>query len=285
MRQTIDAAVQQTEEAQPTAPPGSTETSTPTVTPTPTEMPDATALFLADCANGSELLSVFPYENERLDTVIAGVEFPLNFKLRNSGTCPWPDGLSLRFVEGDGFDDDGGGIDVGLGLLAGEEIVLTTRLDAPDAPHRHESSWQLFTAAGEPYADLLTFELGAYIPATATPIPTATPLVTATPEVGDQAVDWVFTVGACEEIGIDWRCAVTITPYGGGGGPYTVWVFDQPGGGATEYRGSGNFVYFALARRCAAFNQEVKVQDDATGTSTSEQLYIDPNVYYACNPL
>lgn len=64
-------------------------------------------------------------------------------------------------------------------------------------------------------------------------------------------------------------------PYGGGGGPYTVWVFDadQP----AEYRGTGPFTHFAKARRCATYNHEVRVQDDATGTSQSQQLYIDPN--------
>ncbi len=280
VQQIIDAAVLQTKEAEPTASPTPTKTNTPAFTPTPTKTPDPTALFLENCAIGSELLLVYPYENERLDTVQVGVEFPLNFKLRNSGTCPWPEGLSLQFVEGEGFE--GEPIELDTAVSSGEEIIITTRLDAPNTRGRYESSWRLFTADGNPYADLLTFELGAYVPFTPTPIATATPLVTVAPE---QPVNWIFTVGVCEEVGIDWRCAVTITPYGGGGGPYTIWVFDQPGGGATEYRGVGNFTYFALARRCAAFNQEVKVQDDATGTNLSKPMYIDPTQYYSCNPL
>jgi len=287
--QTVAAAVQQTEEAMPTPLPGATATNTPTLTPTltptPTETPDPTAVFLANCAIGSELVAVYPYSNERLDSVATGANFPMNWQLRNSGTCPWPDDLTLHYVEGEDFGEDGDGIALETAVLAGEEITLTKRLDAPDTRGRYDSSWQLVTTDGEPYADLLTFDLGVYIPATATPVATATPIATETPVVEEQPVDWIFVVGACEEVGTEWRCAVTITPYGGGGGPYTVWVFDQDGGGATEYRGTGPFTYFAKARRCAAFNQEVKVQDDATGTSISDPMYIDPTLYYSCNPL
>lgn len=284
VEQTIAAAIQQTEEAQPTAPPDATATKTPTSTPTPTKTPDPTAVFLANCAIGSELLDVYPYENERLDSVASGVNFPMNWQLRNSGTCPWPANLTLRYVDGEEWGEDGDGIALETAVLAGEEILLTKRMDAPTRTGRQESRWQLFTADGEPYADLLTFELGVYIPATNTPVATATPIATATPVVAEQPVDWIFVVGACEDVGIDWRCSVTITPYGGGGGPYTIWVFDQAGGGATEYRGAGPYTYFALARRCAAFNQEVKVQDDATGTNLSKPMYIDPTLYYACVP-
>ena len=286
VQQTIAAAVQQTEEAQPTPPPDATATNTPTMTPTSTATPDATAVFLENCAIGSELIAAYPYQNERLDSVVLGSSFPLYFRLRNSGTCPWPDDLSLEFIDGEPFGDDGKMLLLETAVSAGEEIILTKRMTAPNEHGRFDSRWQLFTANGLPYADMMTFDLGVYVPVTPTPVATATPLVTSTPTVAEQPVDWIFTVGACEEVGIDWRCAVEITPYGGGGGPYTVWVFDQPGGGATEYRGTGPFTYFALARRCAAFSQAVKVQDDATGTSTSsEQMYIDPTQYYSCNPL
>jgi hypothetical protein len=91
-------------------------------------------------------------------------------------------------------------------------------------------------------------------------------------------LDFNFGVGGCEYQGSEWRCMLTITPYGGGGGPYTLWVFehDQP----AEYRGTGPFSHFTIARRCGLWIHNIRIQDDATGTFLSRDISIDPNAYF-----
>ena len=283
------AAIQLTEEARAT----STSTATPTATatavasPTATTTPDTTATALANCFLDVELVNAYTYNSRASSSAPVNATFPMKWVLQNVGNCNWPDGLTWAYVGGEelGYDDDP--VAITDTVEPQQEIELTAQLTAPAVVDAYESVWQLFTADGETFGPPLSFEIRTYIPATATPTrapATATPAVSPTPELPEQAVDWIFVVNSCEDVGDDWRCTVTITPYGGGGGPYTVWVFDQPGGLATEYRGTGPFTYFAKARRCAAYNQEVKVQDDATGTSVSRQMYIDPVNYYSCTP-
>lgn len=262
-----------------------TPTKTPTATPTTSPTPDATAQFLLTCDSDAELLST-TVRNRPSNAVTTGREFTAQWVLRNNDTCPWPAGSQWVYVEGETFGYDGEPPILTEDILnTGEEITLTAPFTAPTVPGTYDSTWQMQDPDGVIIGDPLKFEFRVFPPSTPTPAATNTPTPSPTPEeeeVTGQA-DWIFTVDSCEYLGNDWRCQVTIIPYIDGSdevGEFTVFVFDQPAGQATTFRGTGPFIYFAQARRCAAFNQTVRVVDDVTATEISEPLYIDPDNYF-----
>jgi tRNA A-37 threonylcarbamoyl transferase component Bud32 len=257
-----EAAGQATNTPEPTA------TNTPTDTPTP----DQTATYIAGCVYGAELVDAYTYSNRELDSAPIGATFPMNWILRNSGTCPWPGGLEWQYVEGEELGQDGSVPVVGI-VEPGGETTITTELQAPTGVDTYEIAWQLVDGEGAPFAEPLAFEVRTYRPATATPRATAT--TPATPTVAATQLDFNVIPGACEYVGTEWRCLVTITPYGGGGGPYTVWVFDsdQP----ARYFGPGNQTHFITTRRCDPWVHEIRVQDEPSGQSLSKNLFFSPN--------
>jgi serine/threonine protein kinase len=265
-----------------TSTPTSTATSTPSPTATSTQLPSATpnvtATFLAGCTKSVELVASYTYR-DNINSAPVNTNFPVNWVLRNDGTCSWPTDLQWTFLEGAELGYDGASVPVGTEVAPQEEITLKTTLTSPAAARTYESTWQLVNTAGEPYGSPLTFVIRTYVPATATPVPVATPVPQSTPTTEVKELAWSRDIRGCEYRGTEWRCQMIIVPYGGGGGPYTVWVFDadQP----AEYRGPGPFTHFVGARRCSAYIHEVKIQDDATGTSFSDNVYIDPNSYFA----
>lgn len=257
----------------------STDTPTPTATPSPTPSntptPDATATFLAECVTAVELVEAHPYQNNPYNSAPVSTSFTMYWTLRNSGACPWAADLLWQYHAGELFGYDKTPIPVGVPLAADEEVTLTANFVAPNQAGAYEATWQLVSQDGQPFAEPLTFEIRTYIPATATPRPTNTPEVIPTEET---ALNWYWDVSGCEYVGDEWRCALNIVPYGGGGGPYTVWVFDQDQ--PAEYRGPGPFTHFIKARRCAPYIHNIKIQDDATGNSFNVDIYIDPNSYF-----
>lgn len=278
---TIAAAVALTAEAGET--PTATPSQTPTATATPSPTLDATQAFLSSCTLNAELIVAYTYNNTRFSSAPISSTFPANWTLRNSGTCPWPASLQWAYVEGEDFGYDDGPIPLETAVEAGEEITLNATFIAPNAVNSYESLWQLIDAEGNPFGPEIAFSFSTYVPATATPTtPPAspTPAATATPEEIAE-LNYGFEIFGCEYINTEWRCTVRLWPIGGAGGPYTLLILDQPGGQATEFRGPWPATYFAMARRCAAYNQEVRVIDDGSGTDFSRHLYIDPDDYIA----
>lgn len=278
---TIAAAISLTTEAG--DPPTATPSTTPTPTATASPTTDATRAFLSSCTNDAELVVAYTYNNTRFSTAPVSSTFPANWTLRNSGTCPWPASLQWAYVEGEDFGYDDGPIPLETTVEAGEEITLNAPFVAPNTVNSYESIWQLIDAEGNPFGPEIAFTFSTYVPATATPTtPPAspTPAATATPEEIAE-LNYGFEIFGCEYINTEWRCTVRLWPIGGAGGPYTLLILDQPGGQATEFRGPWPATYFAMARRCAAYNQEVRVIDDGSGTDFSRHLYIDPDDYFA----
>ncbi len=279
--QVAELAADATRRALPTDTPP--PTNTPTATPIASPTPDATAQFLLTCEASAELLSV-KAENYRSNAVITNQKFNAEWALRNNGECPWPAGSQWVYVEGETFGYEGEPpVLLAETVNAGAEIILKAPFTAPATAGSYESVWQLQNPDGEIIGAPLKFEFRVFPPATATPAATNTPTAVPTSETVEGQADWIFTVDSCEYIGSDWRCQVTIIPYIDGSdatGQFTVFVFDQPAGQATTFRGTGPFIYFAQARRCAAFNQTVRVVDDVTATEVTEPLYIHPNDYF-----
>lgn len=270
------AAIDLTEQARPTETP--TPSRTPTITPSPT--PNRTVEFLSTCANDAELVVAYTYQNTRFSAAPVNSTFPANWILKNSGSCPWPTNLQWTYVEGERFKYSGDPIPITQTLAAGDEITITATFVAPANVGTFESTWQLTDPDGNTFGPSISFSFSTYVPATATPVATVTPVVVATPTVELTELNYAFEILSCEYQETEWRCTVRLTPYGGAGGPYTLLVLDQPAGQATELRGPWPATYFAKARRCAAFNSEIRVIDDASATEFSRHLYVDPNLYF-----
>lgn len=264
-----------TRAAQPTITP--TPSATPSPTATAAATPDATAEFLAGCTAGVELTAVYTFQNPNSNFAAVGTNFPVNWVLKNSGTCPWPVGLQWQYVTGEDFDYAGDPIELAEEVLAEDEITLTAAFKAPTTVNTFNSTWQFVDEAGEPFGPEIEFQIRTYVPVTATPRPTNTPVAAATATTAVTELNFAFEILSCEYQESDWQCTLRLTPYGGGGGPYTIFVFDQPAGQATEFRAPWPATYFPRARRCFAFNTEFRVVDDATGQSFSRHIYIDPD--------
>ncbi len=264
-----------------------TETPTPSQTPTATATAsptvNSTAQFLLNCEEGVDLVSA-SRRGFVSNAITVQFSFTAEWVLQNSGTCPWPAELSWEYVEGEQFDYDGEPIPLEETVPPGEEITLTASFRAPNAPGTYESTWQLVNEEGNPFGDPVSFEFRAFLPATSTPVPTATSAAPPTVQATDGQVAWTpGLISNCEYIGDDWRCQLTIQPYIEGSnqaGEYTVFVFDLPGGQATTYRGQGPFFHFVIARRCAPYNQSLRIVDDVTATELTAPIYVDPHNHF-----
>lgn len=117
--------------------------------------------------------------------------------------------------------------------------------------------------------------------ATSAPLPTATPTTAATPTptpspTGEaEPVGFNVFLNQCEYAGDNWRCQISITPFGGAGGAYTVTVWDSVP--PAEYRGAGNQTHWIVSRRCEPWVNEIRVQDDPTGMVATQGLFYNPN--------
>jgi hypothetical protein len=272
-------------------------TDTPTTTPTPsptlealattTPTEDATAAFLANCIPSVRLVSA-SRANTISNGVFPGANFIAQWVLENNGDCPWPTDLVWTYVEGEEFGYEGEPIVVVAAVAPGEQTTLTAPFTAPGSLGPHESAWQLQTNEGLPIGEPLEFDFVVVPRQTPTPSPSPTPVgptVTPTLEADVGTANYIITIETCEYPGNgpDWRCQITIIPYLDGTqaqGQFTVFVFDLPGGQAVEYRGTGPFTHFVLARRCASYNQGIRVVEDTTGTEKSGQIYVDPDEHF-----
>lgn len=259
-----------------------TKTATPTKTPTSTPTVDTTRAFLQTCTTNAELVNVVR-AGFSSNFVPVNSPFKISWTLRNSGTCPLPANLVWNYVDGDELGNYEEPVVSEDPIPAGEEVQFETQLGPVSNEGTYESTWQLFNGDNEPLGPEFTFEVIAFEPATATPIPPTPTFTPEAPVVAEGQVDWIFTVQSCDYPGNgpDWRCRVIITPYIDGSdaiGEYTVFVFDQSP--PQEFRGPGPHTVFVGARRCAAYNQEVRVIDDLTVTEKSKPLYIDPDLYF-----
>jgi hypothetical protein len=269
---TAVAAIALTETAKPT------NTAVPTATkmPTPTTAPTIDAA--ANCTYAVELVNAYAYQTQETSYAPVGVSFPMSWILRNSGTCLWPAGSQWAYADGEelGFTN---AVIVENETASGDEITLTADLEAPATAGSYESIWQLSDENGEPIGGPVAFSIDAYIPTTATPT-TAPVVATPTTEPADTEItelNYAFEISSCEYVGSDWRCRVRLTPYGGGGGPYTMFIFLNP---IVELRDQFYYDYYVQARRCSAWNTEIKVIDEATSLEFSRHLYVDPDDYF-----
>ena len=264
----------------PTTTPTFTPSPTASTTPTPSPTIDPTQAFLDGCTTGYELVRAYVGRTTTNIFAAVGTTTSLNLVLKNTGTCPLEAGLAISYLEGEEFNlaNNATGITLTETLLAEEEVTLTVQFTAPNRSGTYETTWQLATAEGDPIGEPIEFAIQAFVPATATPTQppaTAPPSVSATPTVGTVNVDFNVFITNCEYPGggSEWRCQMNITPFGGAGSQYTIFVFDSEP--PARYVG-GNQTHFITARRCAAWIHEVKVQDEASGAQKTKNIFFDP---------
>lgn len=140
--------------ATPTATSTATPTPKPTRTPRPTVVPASstpasTSTFTPtplplDCLDATYLADVTIPDNTHLEK---GEAFIKTWRVRNSGTCPWPTDTQLVFISGNQMNAPDSAT-VGV-LEAGETTEISIEMTAPNADDRFAGKWQLATGDGE----------------------------------------------------------------------------------------------------------------------------------------
>ena len=124
-----------------------TEMTTDTVTTrevTPTaEVDSAGEQDSEDCLDASYAADVTIPDNTQLDN---GEEFEKTWRVRNTGTCAWPEDTVLAFSSGEQMDGPDS-VEVGS-LDADAQVEVTVKMKAPAEPGRYTGVWQMKTGDG-----------------------------------------------------------------------------------------------------------------------------------------
>ena len=263
----------------------------PTATYTPTPKPPTptrlvthtpTATPAPDCEYSYEVDSYFTYNspanyNTTYDQTSGPVEssFPITVRLINQSTCALPADSKLVLIDGDALDAD-----ETIVLADDADIDATaefsTRMTSTDEPGLKTSTWELQLPDDTPIGEPFELDVYIYLPSTPTPIPPAV-TDTPTPQESTGPIDFNYFPHSCEYAGDQWRCWLTLTPYGGIGLPYTFFVFDQEQ--PVRYY-NGNVDHLISSRRCSPWVHEIKLQDDG-GNAITKNVYIDPDAYFS----
>jgi len=138
-------------------------TSTPTIQPSDTPTPPPLA-----CLNAVYLADVTIPDYTHLEK---GESFIKTWRVRNNGSCPWPQDVLLVFASGNQM---GAPDSVTLGTLApGETTEISIDMTAPDADDLFKGTWRYSTASGDHFGTYLTVVIR--VGTEPTPVPTATP--------------------------------------------------------------------------------------------------------------
>ncbi len=121
---------------------GSVQVRIATPTPTPTPTPEPLSAAEAACMSAAFVTDVTVPDGTRFDN---GEVFTKTWRLRNNGTCDWPESTVLAFVNGAQM---GGPEHVEVGAVeAGETVDISVRLVAPQEPGRYTGLWALMVGA------------------------------------------------------------------------------------------------------------------------------------------
>ncbi len=152
----------------PTAPPSATPSPTPPFPVGPTAStpePQVTA-----CVN--DLRFVRDETIPDNSVVSPGQVLDKGWRVKNSGTCAWGAGYTLRFVRGMPM-----GAESPQPLFPakpGAEVVLRVRFVAPEEPGIYSSLWQAFDPQGQPFGEPVYILVQVVAPSP-TPSPSAEP--------------------------------------------------------------------------------------------------------------
>lgn len=136
--------------------------------PTPTVPATAGPVQSSGCTNSLSFVSDVTIPDGTV--VTAGSSMDKRWEVKNSGTCNWEDGYTLRLISGPAM-----GVEKEQALIpsrSGSQMVLRIVFTAPDETGTHRSAWQAFDSEGNPFGDVFFIEVQveqAGADATATP--------------------------------------------------------------------------------------------------------------------
>ncbi len=176
---TASATPQPSSTPSPTATPSGTPTPTPKPTRTPTKTPttqptDTLTPPPLACLNAIYLADVTIPDYTHLEK---GEGFVKTWRVRNNGTCAWPENTQLVFVSGAQLNAPAS---VAVGALApGETVEISVDMTAPDADDTFKGTWRFVIGSGEFFGTNLTVVIR--VGEVPTPVPTSTPNPNAPP--------------------------------------------------------------------------------------------------------
>lgn len=118
--------------------------------------PASVASVLSTPSVGPSVLSATFVEDRSIvdgQIVSGGAEFAKCWRMRNDGTCAWPQGTTISFVGGHSMliEPDMVHWNVTGDLAPGNEIDVEVEMKAPEEPGRYVSYWRLKTPEGEAF--------------------------------------------------------------------------------------------------------------------------------------
>jgi len=149
----------------PTRTPGPTRTSRPTRTPTQTSTPSPLA-----CLNAAYLADVTIPDYTHMEK---GASFVKTWRVRNSGTCAWPQETRLVFASGNQLSAPDSVV-VGA-LSAGETVDISADMRSPDADGTFQGTWRFDVGDGHIFGTRLTVVIRVGEEPTAVPTATLNP--------------------------------------------------------------------------------------------------------------
>ena len=173
----FEAAVAQTIAAKSTATPIPTliPTRTPTITPTatitetltPSPIPP-TSVVDTYCDNSAFVADVTIPDK----TVLApGQVFEKTWMLQNTGTCPWTQGYTIAWMNGDPMKGTTRPLD--QTVAPNGQANVTVKLTAPFTPGEYSGVWRLVNSKGEPFGEFVSVVIT--VAGSGTPVSTPTP--------------------------------------------------------------------------------------------------------------
>jgi hypothetical protein len=124
---------------------------TPTATPKPVSC-NPSAAYVADLTvpNGTVLT--------------AGQWFAKIWRLRNDGTCPWPPGSALAFVDGERMDEVSDPVRLLGAVPPGATTDIAVPMIVPIDPGEHDASWQMRDPLGRWFGPKVTVNIQSAFP-------------------------------------------------------------------------------------------------------------------------
>jgi hypothetical protein len=175
---TFSARLTATALALPTNAPTGTPTAAPSGTPEATNTAPATAVATAGSCTGLAFVADVTIPDNT--TMTPGQQFTKTWRVRNTGSCAWQAGFSLRFIGGEAMG--GSSASLGNAVQPGNTADISVAMTAPTTPGTYRGNWRMTNATGSYFGDEV-YVLIIVGSATATPTGSAssTPTVSPTP--------------------------------------------------------------------------------------------------------
>lgn len=175
----------------------------PTPTPSPTPTPQVTLTPIAGgtdkCPDAKYVADVTVPDGTKFDK---GKEFTKTWKVRNVGTCDWPEGTVLAHAGGEkmGAPDT---VKVGA-VKVGETKDISVPLKSPDSDGNFEAMWRLMDERGNIFGEKLTVVIVSGQPqdALAAALPAVAPVTGGSFELGGHVQG--LPVSPMKQAGMKW---------------------------------------------------------------------------------